>query len=208
MNWKTKGIENWETTKTPRYKTDHGQLNVRQVTFTPLMISPKPNKNHRRSAISVCSDDFDEDKKMVLDWSRQNTVLARTMERTIKNQFDTVVDDLDRYVMATRQRREPYHSFHNAISLASVNQSNSNLCSLFGSRSTITDVQSIAGQSDVSSMVSAPISTRFTERLKQAAKKASETAANATNIQKAQKMVFIPSGFERDVLEFHKYNEF
>lgn len=200
-----KGIENWETTKTPRYKTDLGQLNARQVTFIPLA-NPKRNKNHR-SAMSVCSNDLDEDDKMVWDWSHQNTLLARDMERTIKNQFDTVVDDLDRYVMAERQRRQPYHTFCNAISLPSVNQSNSNLFSLYSSRSTLAEVQSIAGQSDATSIVSAPISSRFTKLLKQANKQPSKTASKATNIQNEPKMVFIPSGFERDVLEFHKYND-
>lgn len=204
MNWEKNetGIENWETTKTPRYKTDHGQLNIRQVKIRPLRNPDshlKRNKKHHGSAISVCSADLDEDSKMVLDWSRQNTVLARDMERIIKNQFETVIEDLDQYMMAPRQRREPHHMFHNAISLTSVNQSNSNLSSLYGSRSTIADVQSVGGESGVPSMISARISSRFREALKQTSKTAPKNE---------QKTVFIPAGFERDVLEFHKYNEF
>lgn len=61
------GIENWETTKTPRYKTDEGQLNFRQVTYVPKMSSMR--NEHHKSAMSVCSNDMDDDTKMVLEWS-------------------------------------------------------------------------------------------------------------------------------------------
>lgn len=154
--------------------------------------------------MSVCSNDLDEDEKIVLNWSRQNTAFGREMERTIKNQFDAVVHELDRYVMATRQRREPYRMFYDAMRLPSINQSN---FSLFSSRSTLTDVQSIAAQSEVSSATVGRTSARFTERLKQATKQPSATTYKTTTNKNTPKMVFIPSGFERDVLEFHKYND-
>lgn len=137
--------------------------------------------------------------------SRQNTELACDLERNMKNQFDAVVSALDRYVMATRQRREPihHHGFYNLGSSSTINQSNVSLPSLYGSRSTITEVQSIAGQSDVSSRHN----TLFKRLEIAAAKKQPKTMPATTANTNASKVAFIPAGFERDVLEFYKYND-
>lgn len=204
LHWMNEGIENWETTKTPRFKTDHGQLNVHQVPFMPA-INPKQDKHHR-SAMSVCSNDMDDDDKVVLNWSRQNTTLARDMERAMRMEFEAKINELDRYVMATRERRGPYQMRYNAMSLPSINQSQSNLGSQYGSRSTITDAQSIA--SEVAPSVVSRTSSRFTQRLKQAESKKPSTTMSKTTGSCASKVVLVPSGYERDILEFHKYNEF
>lgn len=155
----------------------------------------------------MCSNDLDEDEKEILNWSRKNNVLARDMDRVNKNHFDTVVEELDRYVMATRQRREPY-MVHSVPSLASVNQSNNNLFSVNSSRSTLYDVQSVAGQSDATSTFSTRLPSRFAKYLEQTNNQPSNTTRNAADTKNAPKEVFIPSGFERDILEFHKYNDF
>lgn len=148
---------------------------------------------------------MDEEEKAVLDWSRANTSLARDLERAVKDEFDCVVRNLDRHMMATRHRRESNHMFYNATSSSTVNQSNSNLLSVYSSRSTLADHTSIASQSDVTSAESKRPTSRFAERLKKATK---QPPAETTNNKNTPKVVFIPSGFERDILEFHKYNDF
>lgn len=155
--------------------------------------------------LSLCSNDLDEDDKVILNWSRTNNLLARDLDRTNKNHFDMVIDELDRYVMAERQRPDPYHHVvRTAPSFASVNRSNQNVHSMNSSRSTLFEMQSVAGFSDVASTFSARTSSRFTKHLEQISKQPSKSATT----KNAPKEVFIPSGFERDILEFHKYNEF
>lgn len=154
---------------------------------------------------SVCSNDLNDDEQLILDWSRQNTETARDVERNIKKKFDAVIGTLDRYMMASRQRRLPYYMFSlNPGSSSSLNQSRPNLFSAFGSHSTLAETQSVVtAQSECQSKMRKSV----LERVEKAtgAKKTSKPISKVTS---QTNVALIPAGFERDLLEFHKYNDF
>lgn len=192
------GIGKLETLKKNRYENHHGHLNVRNVV--------KPHMNMRLgrkypSKISVCSNDLDEEEKMVLDWSRQNNAHGQEMEHILKRQFDQIINSLDVYAKSGEIEHEPFPRMYNLGSLHSVNNSNWTLgLDRCDSRSTLTEVQSSA----VVTKCEKPRMSRLTERLK-----ATSISSNSKPkiVKETKKTVFIPSGFERDILDFQKYNQ-
>lgn len=191
------GIENWQTLKKKRYENHHGHLNVRNV--GKLHMNARLGRKCP-SKISVCSNDLDDEEKMVLDWSRQNNAHGQEMELEIKSRFDKIINSLDQYAMSDQIEHEPFSRMYHLNSLRSVNHSDWTLgIDRFDSRSTLTEVQSSTVLT-----TEKPRMSRLTERLK-----ATSLLSNSKPkiVKETKKTVFIPSGFERDILDFQKYNQ-
>lgn len=152
-----------------------------------------------KSKMSVCSNDLDDDDRMVLDWSRQNDEYAQKMEKDLSRRFDKVINSLNEYAMSYEIERKKFGGMYNLGSLRSVHRSNWTIgIERFDSTATLTEVQS-----STSLVTEKPRMSRLAEKLK--------AASIATNsepkiIENTKKTVFIPSGFERDILDFQKYN--
>lgn len=195
------GIETWQTIKKNRYENHIGHLCVRNM---EKLLSNSRMERHHSSKISVCSNDMDDEEKMVLDWSRQNNSFAMGMERDLKDQFEQVVKSLDAYVKCEQTEPGPHSGMYNLGSLSSVNRSNLSLgLGRFDSNSTLTEVQSVA---TIENPEKSRKLSRLTERLRAASITTDYSAKPKVNTE-AKKMVFVPSGFERDILEFHKFNQ-
>lgn len=162
---------------------------------------PSILKKQSVSAMSVFSSQMDQDNRMILDWTRQNKEKAKITQQDIKQQFDQLLNTLDSYNAMGRVPRHSCRMLYNLGSCSSVQHSNDDLAR-FDSRSTLAEQSiayvEVASQQTRSQDMLTKRMNRLTTNTKPAATKKPTTASN--------NMVFIPSGYERDILEFHKYN--
>lgn len=196
------GIEGWQTIKKNRYENHLGHLNVRSTEM--LMSHIQPSHQLHSSQISVCSSDLDDEEKMILDWSRNNKKFATEMEYDLKHRFEQMVNSLDVYVEPEHVERASQSKMYNLGSQRSMNMSVLSLgLKRFDSHSTITEVQSTA---QIEKTETPRALQRLSERLK-AASISTNSNAEPNKKTEAKRIAYVPSGFERDILEFHKFNQ-
>lgn len=140
------------------------------------------------SAISVCTDMDDEDL-MVLDWSNQNNALAQQIEVDLRNRFEQMVQSLDIYEVSEHTTSGKPRI--NPIQLGSMR-------SIFLSNSSFPRADSCTSLAEVQSVAS-----NLNKGVNRVANKMKAMSIAPT---KTEKVTCIPSGFERDLVEFHKYN--
>ncbi|XP_055319176.1 uncharacterized protein LOC129576961 [Sitodiplosis mosellana] len=191
------GIEEMRTIKKQRYENHLGHLNIRNVVKPDIISS-------NMSGISVCTKDMEDDDKMILDWSRQNNKLAKEMEHELKDRFEKVLRTLDVYEVP---RAYLYRSESTINSSSSLHFSHMDSMSTLKSTST-TDV--CAARSDPLEIVDTTINPHLSALNRQfkAASINSASINKPKSKKESKKAIYIPSGFESDLVNFQKYNQF
>lgn len=200
------GIEDLLTTHKKRYENNLGRLNVRNM----VKMNLSSNVKKHAPTISVCSNDLDDEVRMVLDWSRRNIELAKEMDRHLKDRFNEVIGLLDPYVAPNQMKRGSHPRLFSVESVRSINHlylENADTCivSMNSVRveyacSILTEVQS-GPKMDATVMHE----SRLTQLLRKANISTNPPASPTVN-NDSKKTVFIPSDFERDFLEFQQLN--
>lgn len=186
------------TMKKHRYVNHLGHLNIRNV--VKLDTSSRVQKSNL-SAISVNTQEMDDEDKMILDWSRQNNELAKEEEHKFKTRFEQVLRKLDVYELP---RTYLFRSTSTMNSSSSIN-----LLSRMSSMSTIN--ASIDGDHQVYATDAPQIGDPRINRLAQKFKDASINSVFTTKPKPKKEpktMTYIPAGFESDLVNFQKYNQF
>lgn len=168
-----------------------------ELTPTPII--------EAKSEVSIRSESLEEEKKVVLDWSRQNNALAKKMEHELKDRFESVIVTLPQHDVPEARLSIPFpRSYLFGRSTSTFGSSHS---VLKGAASTSTI------HSEEQSIISAPESEATTTSVFMAKKLASlnvsglSKKANPINKPPAKKAVYIPAGYERDLPDFAKYNQ-
>lgn len=183
-----------------------------EMTFAPIAEAD--------SEVSIRSDNLEEEKKFVLDWSRQNNALAKQMEEELQDHFQNTIMLLPQYEVCDAHLSVPFpRSYLFGRSTSSFGSSHSVLKGA-GSTSTIhSDIKlKNAGStstihSEDQSIISSP-ETEATVTSIFMAKKLSSLSLSGIckkptpkKVPEAKKIVYIPSGYERDLQDFSKYNQ-
>lgn len=161
-------------------------------------------KNAYMEASSVCRNQLKEEDQFILDWSRQNSEIAIQMEHDLRDQFDQVIAGLDKFKGPEKKPGEmPSKALVRSYiygSMATVRSSGKNL-SHAASSSTIHRHQSVITEPIVENQV-----LQLTKKLSVASIIPAQPNAQPKTEPK-KKSAYIPSGFESDLPNFHKYNK-
>lgn len=193
-------IDDKFTIKKRRYENHLGRLNVQES--MKLFAAADMTKCAATSDVTVPSSKHLEDEdKVILDWIRQNRELANTEEENKKNYFNKVVYALEDFKVLDSAHIPKYPRSYKYGSSSSMSMSSMLESSQFGSYSTINE--------DEQSEMEPDFEKRQIKRLEQQMSAHSITTVNS-NIppkkKETKKIVYIPSGHESDLVNFHKYN--
>lgn len=187
-----KNQEQQEATQTKEAKTIGGK-SENEPTMECDMVSKSGTYNE--SVVSVYSTDMYEEDRLISHWCRQNNEEAKKLERDSHCLFYEVIQHLDTYVSVPKETKpKPFHHFLGSMdSFACSSQSH---LSQYGSQSF-----DVAEKSFV--MKNSRIMNKLAEKMKAASINSDSKPEERKGFNK---VAYIPSGFERDLVDFHKYN--
>ncbi|XP_031626476.1 uncharacterized protein LOC116342844 [Contarinia nasturtii] len=189
------------TIKKRRYENHLGHLNIQ----SSMKLATELGNCATISAVSLPSTkNLENDEKIILNWTRQNNELAKQEEHNMKIGFDNVLCALNEHKVRGIATI-PYPRSYIYGSSTTIYNSVSHLSSQFGSHSTIAEDNPVDEPALV--MGSDPQihkMERLTSKLGATSIKAKNTNVKPKKEQK--KVVYIPSGHESDLVNFHKYN--
>lgn len=182
-----------------RYEDNRGQLNTHNLSAMDAMPALMPFEEKKVRSAAQTMDDFDE---MILDWSRQSIQASKEIKSSMVRNFKNVIRSLDHF--NGRCEEIPIRKLGLFNSFRSILTTNESIHTLRSGESC-----SNVGGSKV--YMSKPgVMKRLTERLKTASIQTDAPKQPNNEIQEktGKKVVYIPSGFESDLYNFQKYNQF
>lgn len=192
------------TTKKKRYEDNKGKLRVRHLSSVEMMPALTPGnapKKRIQPPMAVCSL-MDESDEVILDWSLQSIEAAKRTKINMQRNFQNAVRELDYFHYSERFQDKFLRNLSHYDSRSSFGTSIESIHNLQHGES----VWSNATE-DKTFALKAGGMHRLAERLKAASIKTDAVEKPNVMDKPAKKVVYIPSGFESDLVDFQKYNQ-
>lgn len=168
----------------------------------PALTPGNAPKKRIQPPMAVCSNLMDEFDEVILDWSLQSIEAAKRTKTNMQRNFQNAVRGLDYFQYSGRFQDKLLRKLSHYDSRSSFGTSIESIHTLQHGESVWSNVSQ-----DKMFATKAGGMHRLTERLKAISVKTDVVEKPKVVDNPAKKVVYIPSGFERDLVDFQKYNQ-